>query len=147
MRGRQSYHRRRILSITERVLATTHATPGKGNVSIVRTTLIANRSVGGLSRGVITVIRRRNVGFFLHSTSGVLRTRYMVVVNAHRRARNLGYKRYNFPAYTNHPRKMPYTLGAISMKVTMNSTYTVTTSLEISAHIVFSTKLTTRHLS
>lgn len=146
VRGRQSVHRRRVLGITQRVVATTHATPGKGNVSVVRITLIANRSVGVLSSGVVTVIRRRKVGFFLHSTSGVLDTRYVMLVNAHRRTRKLGYKRYKCTAYTTHARKMPYTLGDVSMNVTVNSTYTATTSVEISAHIVFSTKLTTRRL-
>lgn len=146
MLGRESTHRRRVLRITHRVVATTHATPGKGKVSVVRITLVASRRVGRLSSAVITVIRRRKVGFFLHSTSGVLGTRYIVLVKAHRRTRNLGYNRYKFAAYTKHARKIPYTVGDVSMNVTVNSTYTATTSVHMSAHIVFSTKLTTRHL-
>lgn len=144
--GRQSDHRRRMLGITQRVVATTHATPGKGKVSVVRATVIANRRVRRLSSALGTVFRRFNVGFFLQSTSGVLRTRYVLLVNAHRRTRKLGYNRYKCTAYSKHSRNIPYTLGDVSMNVTVNSTYTATTSLHMSAHIVFSTKLTTRHL-
>lgn len=146
MLGRERDHRRRILRITQRVVATTHATPGKGNISVVRVTVIASNSVGVLSRVVIGVITRRKVGFFLHSTRGVLGTRYILLVNARRRTRKLGYNRYKCTAYISHGRKIPYTLGDISINVTVKSTYTATTSGEISAQIVFSTKLTTRHL-
>lgn len=138
--------RRCILRTIHRVVATTQATPGKGNVSVVRITVIASRSVGHLSRRLIVVSNRANLGFFLHSTSGVLRTRTVVVTNAHRRIRNLGYTRYKFPAYIRGPRTIPYTVGSISLNVTINSTYTATSSLHLSAHIVFDTNVTTRHL-
>lgn len=147
MLGRESDHRRRILRITRRVVATTHATPGKGKMSVVRITVIARDGVHVLSSAVGRVCRSGNFGFFLHSTSGVLRTRYIILVNAHSLPRKLSYKRYKCRRYKSHGGKIPYTVGDISMKVTVNSTYSMTTSRQISAHIVFSTNLTTRRLS
>lgn len=146
MRGRERVERRLILRTTHHVVATTHATPGNGNVSVVRVTVIASKSVLHLSSRVVQVTTRAKFGFLLHSTRGVGDTSTIIVVNASRGMRNLGYTRYNFSAYIRGPSLIPYTVGSISLNVTVNSTYTATTSLHISAHIVFDTNLTTRQL-